>query len=119
MLLPELCSAERFAELCALPLPSVLSKAAELGEDLAPRAPLSRDTLELLALECGVNVSICGVDAHRCKPGSRACLARWPLHPVVSNRSRASRASRCRDVAASTRFFREPVELALRAVVHP
>jgi len=65
VVLPELCSAERFAELCALQLPSVLSKAAEIGAELTPRVPLPRDTLELLALECGVTVSIRGVDAHR------------------------------------------------------
>ena len=62
---PELCTTERFASLLDMQLEALLEKASDLGETLSPRKPLSRELLELLGMECSVEVQVNSVDAER------------------------------------------------------
>ncbi len=80
---PKLCSAQRLAKALKLPLPTLLERAAAIGEPLEANAPLAPEQMELVGMECGVTLSFRDVDARRRPPLDDAARASQPLRPPV------------------------------------
>ncbi|KOO53049.1 translation initiation factor if-2 [Chrysochromulina tobinii] len=81
---PELCTAERFAQELRMSTPKLQELAEELGEHIdAPSRPLTAEVMELLAMEVGATLQITPVDVSRRPSPSEKERASLPVRPPV------------------------------------